>query len=59
LVLGIDLEEGLKRPAPSNFVEFGICRKEVEENDDILRLITNRQSFPIYHQVLGLYMAVT
>jgi len=59
LVLGIELEGGLKGPAPSNFVEFGICRKELEEKDDILRLITNRQRFPIYYEALGVSMALT
>ena len=59
MVLGMHLEEGFRVSALSNFVEFGTCRKEMVENDDILRLITNRQRFPIHHQVLGLSMALT
>jgi hypothetical protein len=49
LVLGIDLQEGLIGPELSNFVEFGIRQKELF--DDIPRLITNRQRFPIPYQV--------
>ena len=59
MVLGIDLEECLKGPALCNFVEFGICRKELLENDDIPRLITNRQRFPIHYQLMGRSITLT